>query len=859
VSESRPRAVDRLGEELERVARSNLATSGGLRLAPRRLSVAVVLVGLLIFAAAATAAVLLIEQGPALAPPHVVDLQSNGVPLPGSVRLAGLDAPDPDASAARWDIRISRTRAGETCTAVGQVLGRQFGIVGLDHVFRVLPLGGVDSCGADSPAGPVLAGARVFAGAGAAQARTVVNGVAGDGARSVTAYGPGGARALRLGPRGSFITVYRGYVEDVRPRIVVVGRDGRSHTVSFAQSSAFETADPAGGSPWRVNGEADLQPGAYADENCAQAHQEPGRTDPSRIDTSLTPEVCGRLGRQPLFVLMQRFVPGSGERTGWPWGNNPARTLVYGAAAPRVASLTLADAGAARSLAIDPRGGVFLAVLDGHIDPRSLTLTAHLRNGQSVTYTHSANLLTYEPGRDRRSVPEQEPPVPAYRSPLAAGKAFPAFEIPLQSSVRETLRAADPAGGAAWALRSWQALPSPHANFGGGPAPARFTCIQVGVDRGGTLVEPRVGSPPQPLAVGEETPGSGGARCNAPKDLLRIGYMLQDESYLDDPYTYAPRPTRTVLSGELPAAATDPVLLGVGPPRRLSVDANHGFLVVLPGRDWGTSPHITYRLHGRTAGTGRSLRFPLGAGPFIAQARAPDPDGGAPWGFAATKSCSTATGRIIEGRLVHIDEQNGVFSSGPSTTSASSSCATRPSSREPPAERRKQVRFDLQQADMYAGLPGQSATSPTAPEIQRRTLPGRTIITGIARADVVSVTLSTPRDVRTLRPSGPLHVLIAVYDGEFFRGAIVATIRLRDGRTVTEPVLNGLVGPASEPPTPSLTARLRSTQSQLADERRHPHPLPRFAPRPPSLLALSRVLERRIAYVREHPGILPGE
>jgi hypothetical protein len=859
VSESRGHAVERLGEELDRVARRNLATSGGLRLAPRRLSMAVVLLALLIFAAAATAAVLLIERGPALPAPHVVDLQSNGVPLPASARLAGLDAPDPDTSAAPWDIRISRTRADETCTAVGQVLGRQFGIVGLDHVFRALPLGGVDSCGVDSPAGPILAGARVFAGANAEQARTVVNGVAGDGARSVTAYGPGGARTLRLGPRGSFITVYRGYVEDVRPRIVVVGRDGRTHTVSFAQSSAFETADPAGGSPWQVSGEADLQPGAYPDENCAQAHQEPGRADPNRIETSLTPEVCGRLGGQPLFVLMRRFVPGSGERTGWPWGNNPARTLVYGAAAPRVASLTLAGAGTARTLPIDPHAGVFLAVLDGHTDPRSLTLTAHLRDGRAVTYSHSTNLLTYEPGHSRRSVPQREPPVPAYRAPLPPSKAIPAFEIPVRGSVRDTLHATDPAGGAAWVLRSWEALPNPRANFGGS-RPRIFTCIQVGVAQGGTLVEPRVGSAPQPLVVGEETPGSGGARCNEPKDLLRMRYMLQAEGYLDDPYTYAPHATRTVLSGELPAAATDPVLLGIGPPRRLSVDANHAFLIVLPGRDWRASPHITYRLHGRTVGAGQSARFPLGAGPFLAQARAPDPNGGAPWGFAAKKNCSTATGRIIEGRLAHIDEQNGVFSDGPSMTSAGSSCATRPSSREPAAERTRQVRFDLQQANVYQALPGQSETSLTVPEIERRTLPGRTIITGVARGDVMSVTLSTPRDVRTLRPSGPLHVLIAVYDGEFFRGKIVATIRLRDGRTVTEPVLNFLGGAGeSAPRPPSLSARLHGLRRQLAAEHRHPQRLPRFAPRPPSLLALSRVIESRIAYIGEHPGVLPRE
>ena len=109
-------------------------------------------------------------------------------------------------------MRLSRTAAGETCTAVGQVLGGKFGIVGLDHVFRALPLGGVDACGVSTPGGPLLAGARVFVGADSSEARTVVNGVAGPGVRSVTVDGPGGPRRLQLGPQGSFLTVYPGYL-----------------------------------------------------------------------------------------------------------------------------------------------------------------------------------------------------------------------------------------------------------------------------------------------------------------------------------------------------------------------------------------------------------------------------------------------------------------------------------------------------------------------------------------------------------------------------------------------------------------------------------------------------------------------
>ncbi len=314
----RPLAVlDALGGELRRLGEPPRRRAG---LTPRTLLLAGVLVLLL---AGVAAAAILITRGAPLPAPPAVDLQSSGVPLPATVRLAGLEAPDPDPSEPPWDIRLSRTRAGETCTAVGQVLGGQFGIVGLDHVFRALPLGGVDACGVDAPDGPVLAGARVFVGSSSQGARTVVNGVAGPGARSVTVYGPGGARALRLGPQGSFITVYPGYVEEVRPRVVVVTRDGATHTIAFANSSAFEVADPDGGSPWEISGEADLGPGAYPDESCAQASQELGRANPSRFGSPMTPQVCGRLGAHPLFVLMRRFVPESGEHTGDPVGKQP--------------------------------------------------------------------------------------------------------------------------------------------------------------------------------------------------------------------------------------------------------------------------------------------------------------------------------------------------------------------------------------------------------------------------------------------------------------------------------------------------------------------------------------------------------
>lgn len=850
------RALRMLGERFEALGEPPRPQLG---VTPRTLLIALALTVLL--AGAATAAIL-IAQGAPLPSPSARDLESSGVPLPSSARLAGLDAPDPQSGAPPWDMRLSRTAAGETCTAVGQVLDGQFGIVGLDHVFRALPLGGVDACGVPARDEPVLAGARVFLGASVADARTVVNGVAGTGAASVTVYGPGGARRLALGPDGSFLTVYAGYPEEVRPRISIAMRDGRVRAVELEQSLVDEVADPSGLYTWQVSGGAATGAGAYPDENCAQASELVGRNNPSQIGSSLTPPVCGRLGSAPLFASFRRFVPGSGEGSGFPWGNSPARTLVYGAAAPRVTKLLLTGAGAARQLAIDPHGGVFLAVLDGHVDPRQLTLRAQLRGGATVTYRHGATL--YEEQGNRRLV---EQPVPAYREPPPPASAEPPqSELPIASTIRETIRAADPAGGPEWVLRSWRGRRNPRARFGAGYRPSTFFCEQVGVLEAGKLVEPRTVGPQRPLVAGPER-ASGVGGCNDPQSLLRMQPFAQVVAYVADPYSYQPRPLRTIVFGQLRPDARDALLLGAGRPRPVRADANHAFMFVLPGRYWDAPLRISAVLNGRRRTPTASSVLPAGARLELPQARAPDPNGGAPWGFAADANGS-AYGQIVEGRLADLDPGTGALHYGPNGFSSGG---------DPRLEGRLgPVRFDTQGGPEPESLfaPEQA---PSPPQIERRTLPGRTIITGIADADVESVTIATPRDVRTLRPSGRDHVLIVVYDGQFFRGPITATALLRDGRTIGEKVPDGPGNAAAEAPQPlprdarlrSDEATLRGVQAQVAQARRmHGRARTRVL-RGASLAMIEQgyrqisaivAAERaRIAYERAHPGLLPAE
>jgi hypothetical protein len=57
------------------------------------------------------------------------------------------------------------------------------------------------------------------------------------------------------------------------------------------------------------------------------------------------------------------------------------------------------------------------------------------------------------------------------------------------------------------------------------------------------------------------------------------------------------------------------------------------------------------------------------------------------------------------------------------------------------------------------------------------------VFNGPAAPGVVAVTLETPRDVRTLIPSGPTHAIMAVYDGSFPTGGVRILARFKDGHT----------------------------------------------------------------------------
>ena len=283
------------------------------------------------------------------------------------------------------------------------------------------------------------------------------------------------------------------------------------------------------------------------------------------------------------------------------------------------------------------------------------------------------------------------------------------------------------------------------------------------------------------------------------------------------------------------------------------------FLAVLPGRYWHSSLRVSVVEHGRTIAPSAISTQSVPPVLMVPQARAPDPGGGAPWGYVASADGATAYGRILDGRLAGISERDGAIRNGPMGWSSGEPCRERRRRSACPFAnpRTQMVEFDVHGGAGEGPSEG-AAPALTSPQVERRTLEGRTVITGRAEPDVVSVTLATPSDVRTLRPGGPQHVFIVVYDGQFFRGAITATILLRDGRTVTQQVQNGATSVGSAPQELSLAAALQRDERELAragSKQRHPSAMQRQG-----LTFLednARLIEQRIAYERLHPGVLP--
>ena len=758
---ARPRILDELGAELVRAARVAEATKrrGGARI-PRR----AVLIGvavLLLLAAVAAAATLIIGRGEPIPPAPAGSVPPELQPVPGTARLNGLHVPDPDGGPP-WDVRTSRSRTGAICTTIGQVLDGELGLVGLDRRFRVLPAGAADTCSTPQRTGATLAGARGFRGGGRLSDITVVNGVVAPSVRRAVAIGAGRTVTMRIGSGGAFLAVFQGTPEQVRPRVRLTDASGHATTLRFADTGEFLAPDPSHGAPWALEARKSA-PGL----RCVSARREQGPDSPQPVGpgafnpaVASVPPRCGR--STAAFAELRRFVPRD-QRIGrafW-WGLNPARTVVWGAAPDPRAEVVLRGAGSPRRLPVDQRSHGFLAILDGHVDPRRLSITVDGRPVATPVGTKGQHLAP--------------PRVPAWRSVDAIVKrvALPEPYAVDSRTVAIRRRAEDPAGGPAWALRSWSAHVDPRVDVVG-TDDRDLLCFALGVDAGGgRLTEPLAGGRTRVVGTGEQD-----GYCNSPKWLATHAGGPIVRTYVDDVTATEPQPQRVVVAGLLGDGVRSAQLLGAGPPRPLDLGASGTFLVVLGADQAGRALSVRQTRADGTLRVSHTDGLEDGCAVRPAQSvRVADPAGGAPWiagvSRVGRRECRFVS-RVVGGRLASIFGDGTWISYGAGTFSTGTG-ANRLTARHP-------ILVDVQRADLAPGQ--QRPQQISASESARRTLPGHTTISGYASGEVTSVTLHTPRDVRTLRPVG--GVFLAVYDGAFYGGEIVATAHLRDGSAVTQ-------------------------------------------------------------------------
>jgi hypothetical protein len=198
------------------------------------------------------------------------------------------------------------------------------------------------------------------------------------------------------------------------------------------------------------------------------------------------------------------------------------------------------------------------------------------------------------------------------------------------------------------------------------------------------------------------------------------------------------------------------------------------FLAVFAPNDVTGPVRVRVRYADGTSGSSRVL--PTGRGSRAAVAiRAADPDGAAPWVMTARvtkRQTCVEQGQLVAGRVVSIDGATGRVD----PRAAGSTCFV--------GRNFGPVAYNLRPIPTRARVP-------TAAQVQRRTLRGRTLIYGTVAPGITSLDVRTPRDVRTVRPIGPGRLYLLVYDGGLTGGSVhITPYRGRRAlRTIAIPIL----------------------------------------------------------------------
>lgn len=349
----------------------------------------------------------------------------------------------------------------------------------------------------------------------------------------------------------------------------------------------------------------------------------------------------------------------------------------------------------------------------------------------------------------------------------AAATAQPTPEPLKAEAVRLLGQVPDPEGGAPWAVRRFDTRIRTRTKL------QHNVCWELGrlegdrfgwIDGTGTFAAHAPGDYGLPL------------NCLSPRGLEKIGSSVVGFGTVTLPPGGAPQPARAVTWG--PVAADVVAITPEGEPR-IPVGPEGVVLRVVRGEADRLVRGVLERRDGSRKRfdhapslPGRKRERPV-PGTRSVEVRAPDPAGGEPWAIVVQEGsrggrCFSFPGRLVGTQLGYVDPVLDTFMS---TGDFEVDCRPRKPTRA----------YPLRVTTLVSSIPG----SDDRGRIERRTLPNRIVFHGRVHPDVVSVTIRTPRDVRTLVPSPEHHLFIAVYDGQFPGGDATATAHLRNGEEVT--------------------------------------------------------------------------
>jgi hypothetical protein len=195
------------------------------QLVPRAPRVVVLaLTALLLVAVAATGTKVFLGDGGTLGS-DADGLGGRLTPAPSYRQLAQAVAADPVDHRA-WGLRTFKSAGGETCLALGRIVGNRLGVVRVGQ-FRALPARTSGVCGPLSRQHLVMSSRHYFD-AAIAGGRTVLYGIVDRTVTRLVLQRPAGASTpLAIAADGTFIVVRTGTAAFARDRLVAEGSAGR--------------------------------------------------------------------------------------------------------------------------------------------------------------------------------------------------------------------------------------------------------------------------------------------------------------------------------------------------------------------------------------------------------------------------------------------------------------------------------------------------------------------------------------------------------------------------------------------------------------------------------------------------------